>query len=59
MHLFDAVHQIIQDFKEECEVVATKEHPSFKVSAARHPTLGKVVIVESKGGDGIIVETEE
>jgi hypothetical protein len=59
MRLFDAVPQIIQDFRDECEVVATKEHPAFKVAAARHPTLGKVVIVEAKGGDGIIVEAEE
>lgn len=59
MRLFDAVPQIIEDLKDECEVVSSKEHPSFKVTAARHPTLGKVVIVESKDGDGIIVETEE
>jgi hypothetical protein len=59
MHLFNAEPQIIQDLKEESDVVATKEHPVFKVSAARHPTLGKIVIVETKDGDGIIVETEE
>lgn len=59
MRLFDAEPQIIQDFKDESDLVAEKEHPVFTVSAARHPTLGKVVIVESKNGDGIIVETEE
>jgi len=58
MHLFNAEPQIIQDLKEESDVVATKEHPTFKVSAARHPTLGKIVIVETKDGDGIVVETE-
>lgn len=50
--------QIIQDFKEESEVVAVKEHPAFKISAARHPTIGKVAIIEGRYGDGIIVETE-
>jgi hypothetical protein len=59
MRLFDAEIQIIQDFKDESELVADKEHEAFKVTAARHPTLGKVVIVESKKGDGIIIETEE
>jgi len=59
MRLFDAVPEIIQDFKDESEVVASKEHPAFKVSAIRHPTLGKVVIIEGRDGDGIIVETEE
>ena len=59
MRLFDAEPQIIQDFKDESDIVAGKEHPAFKVSAARHPTLGKVVLVESRNGDGIIVETEE
>lgn len=59
MRLFDAEPQIIQDFKDEAEAVASKEHAAFKVTAARHPTLGKVVIIEGKKGDGIIVETEE
>jgi hypothetical protein len=59
MRLFDAVPQIIEDLMGECEVVASKEHPAFRVSAARHPTLGKVVIIQGKDGDGIIVETEE
>ena len=59
MRLFDAVPQIIEDLMDECEVVSSKEHPAFKVTAARHPTLGKMVNVESKDGDGIIVETEE
>lgn len=59
MRLFDAVPQIIEELIDECEVVTSKEHPAFKVTAARHPTLGKVVIIESSDGDGIIVETEE
>ena len=58
MRLFDAVPEIIRDLLDECEIIATKEHSAFKVSAARHPTLGKMVLVESKDGDGIIIETE-
>lgn len=59
MRMLDAVPEIIRDLLDECEIIATKEHPAFKVSAARHPTLGKLVIVESKNGDGIVVESEE
>jgi hypothetical protein len=59
MRLFNAEPQIIRDLKDESEVVATREHPLFKVSAARHPTLGKMVIIETKDGDGVVVETEE
>lgn len=59
MRIFDAEPQIIQDFKDEAQIIRSKEHPSFKVFATRHPTLGKVVIIEGKSGDGIIVETEE
>jgi len=59
MRLFDAVPQILQDIKEESEIISAKEHPAFKVSIARHPTMGKVVIVEGKRGDGIIVKRKE
>jgi len=59
MRLFHAETQIIQDLKDESDVVADKEHPAFKVFAVRHPTLGKIVIIEGNDGDGIIVETEE
>ncbi len=59
MRLFDAVPEIIRDLLDESQVITSKEHSAFKVTAARHPTLGKMVIVESKEGDGIIVETEE
>jgi len=58
MRLFEAEPQIIQDIKGESEVVAMKEHPAFKISVARHPTIGKVVTVEGKHGDGIIVEVD-
>lgn len=59
MRIFEAEPQIVQDFKDESETTASKDHAAFKVTAARHPTLGKVVIVEGKDGSGIIVETEE
>jgi hypothetical protein len=59
MRMFDAEPRIIDDLKDECEIVITKQHGGYRVLAARHPTLGKVVIVEDKDGSGVIVETEE
>ena len=59
MRLFDAVPEMVRDLLDESEIISAKEHSAFKVSAARHPTLGKLVVVESKEGDGIVVETEE
>ena len=59
MRMFDAEPQIVEDLMDECDIVATKKHQDHQVVAARHPTLGKVVIVSGRDGSGIIVETEE
>ena len=59
MRIVDAEPQLVQDFLGEIEVVVSKEKPSLKVYAGRHPTLGKVVIVDSEHGDSVIVELEE
>jgi len=59
MRIFDAEAQIIQDLLDEGDVVTKGQHAGFKVYAMRHPTLGKVVVVEARDGSGMIVETEE
>ena len=59
MRMVDAEPQLLQDFLGEIEVLASKENPTLKVYAGRHPTLGKVVIIDSKQGDSVIVEMEE
>ncbi len=59
MRMFDAESRVIQDLKDECEIIVEKDLQGFGVYAARHPTLGKVVIVVGKDGSGVIVETEE
>lgn len=59
MRMLDAVPEIIRDLLDESKVIGSREHPAFKVTTARHPTLGKLVIIESKDGDGIVVEAEE
>lgn len=59
MRTLEAESQVLSDLRDECEVVATQSHQDFKVWALRHPTLGKLVIVEGRDGSGVIVETEE
>jgi hypothetical protein len=59
MRMFEAEPEVIRDFKDETEVIGVREHKAFRVTTARHPTLGKVVIVEGTDGAGVIVATEE
>lgn len=59
MRIFDAEAQILKDLHDEGEIITKKEHADFKVYAMRHPTLGKLVVVEARDGGGMIVETSE
>ncbi len=59
MRAFDAEPSLVQDLKDEGQQVFVKETGAFKVTAVRHPTLGKLVIVESSDGTGVVVESEE
>ncbi len=59
MRTFDAEPQVLQDLRDESEIVTAQAHQDFNVWAVRHPTLGKLVIIEGRDGSGVIVETEE
>lgn len=59
MRIVDAESQLIKDFIDEIKIIATKEKPSLTIYVGRHPTLGKVVLIESKSGDSFIVEVDE
>jgi hypothetical protein len=59
MRLFDAEPLIVQDLKDESDVLTEKSGISFTVVTARHPTLGKLVIIIGKDGSGVVVETDE
>ena len=58
MRMVDAEPQLVQEFLSEIELVASKEYPALKVYVGRHPTLGKVVVVDGGEGSSLIVETE-
>ena len=59
MRIVDAEPQLIKDFMDEIEVIASKQSQSLTVYVGRHPILGKVVLIESKTGDSFIVEVDE
>ena len=59
MRIIDADAQVIADLKDEGRVVAEHSHPAFSVVTLRHPTLGKLVLVQAPDGTGVMVATEE
>jgi hypothetical protein len=59
MHIFDAEPQLVEDLLGETEILTTHQHPAFSVHAGRHPTLGRLVIVQARDGSGSVVETDE
>jgi hypothetical protein len=59
MRLIDAEAVLIEDLKDESDVIAEKTAPGVTVFVARHPTLGKLVIVKGSHGSGIVVEVDE
>lgn len=56
MRMFDAESPLLDDLKDESELLAERQGATFKVVTARHPTLGKLVIVTAPNGTGIVVE---
>jgi hypothetical protein len=59
MRIIDAEAQVIADLKDEGRVVAEKQYPTFQVTTVRHPTLGKLILIEGSDGKGAMVEAEE
>lgn len=59
MRLLDAEASIINDLKDESELIGERRHAAFTVVTARHPTLGKLVIVAAPDGTGVVVEADE
>jgi hypothetical protein len=59
MRMFDAESRMMADLREEGRIVAEKEYPAFRVTTLRHPTLGKLVLIEGRDGTGAVVEVEE
>jgi len=59
MRIIDAEAAVLADLKEEGRVVAERAFPGFTVTTLRHPTLGKLVLVQGPDGDGAMVEANE
>lgn len=59
MRIVDAEPQLVKDFIDEIEVTTSKETSSISVHLGRHPTLGKVVVIDNQKGESFIVEVDE
>jgi hypothetical protein len=59
MRLLEAEAALIADLKDESELIGEKRLPAFTVLTARHPTLGKLVIIIGPDGSGAVVEADE
>jgi hypothetical protein len=59
MRLLEAEAALIADLKDESELIGEKRLQAFTVLTARHPTLGKLVIIIGPDGTGAVVEADE
>ncbi len=59
MRLLEAEAALITDLKDESELIGEMRLPAYTVVTARHPTLGKLVIVVGPDGTGAVVEVNE
>ncbi len=59
MRIIDAEEQVLADLQDEGRVVAERRYADFTVITVRHPTLGKLVLVAGKNGNGAMVETDD
>jgi len=59
MRIIDTEVRTILELKAEGRIVAEKQYPAFKVTTLRHPTLGKLILIEDNNGNGALVEAEE
>ena len=61
MRLIDAEAVILADLADESEVAGEKNlsGSGVTVAAARHPTLGRLVMVRLPDGSGVVVEIDD
>jgi hypothetical protein len=59
MRIIDTEARVILELKAEGRIVAEKQYPVFKITTVRHPTLGKLILIEDNNGNGAMVEAEE
>lgn len=59
MRVFDGEQQMMADLKDEGRVIEEKDYPSFRLALVRHPTLGKLVLIEGRDGRGAVVEVDD
>ena len=59
MRLIDGESKLVEDLLDEGEVLVQRTLYDVTVYAMRHPTLGRMVIVRTADGPGLVVEVDE
>jgi len=59
MRRFDAESTVLEGIGDEYEIISERAGHGLVAIAARHPTLGKPVIVSPTDGAGVMAETQE
>lgn len=59
MRLLEAETSLIKDLIDESQLIGQLQRGDLRVITARHPTLGKLVIVITADGSGAVVEVSE
>ena len=58
MRIVDAEEQLVADILGELSVTESRERSTYTVYVGHHPLLGRMVVVQAKGGQGTIVEMD-
>lgn len=59
MKIIDAEGRTLKDLKDEGRVMESRLFPDFVLTTVRHPTLGKLVLVEGGNGNGAVIEMDD
>ena len=58
MRIIDAEPQLINDILDEMEVVDSHKRDTITVYIGHHGTLGRMVVIKSADGSGVVVEMD-
>lgn len=58
MKIIDAEPQLVGEILEEIRVTESRKKSAFTVHIGHHRLLGRLVVIESKDGAGVIVELD-
>jgi hypothetical protein len=58
MRIIDAESQLVSDILDEMEVVDSHKREEMTVYIGHHGTLGRMVVIKTEDGSGVVVEMD-